>query len=206
MKKFFTNVAQAMPGRMKSFVYEPVGNDRLRLDQEISYPILSVIHGYADAGEEIRLIAVETLEGGGAYNLERLREQLAELCDRDGIICPAGVETIPPADGEQVINHVSTFRRLIDLTEDGDELFACVTYGTKPASMALLTAMRYAYRIRKNTSVPCVVYGHIQRIGETQKAYVCDETALVQVDEMVRLLADSGVRDPQAALNAILSL
>ena len=205
MKKFFTNISQAREGMMKSFVYEPVGNDRLRLNREVSYPILAAIHGYAKAGEEIRVIAVQTPEGDGPGNLERLRAELAELCGQDGIICRE-VETIPPAEGEQVLHHVSTFRRLIDKTEDADELFACVTYGTKPASMALLTAVRYAYRIHKNITVPCVVYGHIQRIGDEQKAYVCDETALVQLDELVRLLAGSGIRNPQAALEAMLSL
>ena len=210
MKKFFTNIPQAPADRLSSYVYEPVGNDRLRLDMETSFPILAAVHGYAVPGEEIRIIAVETREGGGTGNLERLRREFAELCRRDNLLCPHGVETVSPTNGEQVAEHVATFQKLINLTEDGDELFACVTYGTKPGSMALLSAVRYAYRLRKNTSIPCVVYGHIHRIQEggtvRSTPEVCDETALIQVDEMVRMLADSGVHDPQAALNAILSL
>ena len=210
MKKFFTNIPQSPANRLKGFVYAPVGNERLRMDAEISFPILSAVHGYAESGEEIRVIAVETQEGGGPENLERLRQELADLCARKGILCPGNVETVPPAKGEQAANHVETFRRLIDLADDGDELFACITYGTKPASMALLAAVRYAYRVQRNTSVPCIVYGHIERVREgdalRETARVCDETALLQVDEMVRLLADSGVRNPKAALDAIFSL
>lgn len=210
MKKFFTNIPQAPADRLKGYVYAPAGNERLGMDTKTSFPILSAVNGYAEAGEEIRVIAVETREGGGPENLERLRQELAGLCGKTGIRCPCGVETVPPAEGEQVARHVETFRRLIDLVDDGDELFACITYGTKPASMALLAAVRYAYRVKRNTSVPCIVYGHVERVreGDTlrETARVCDETALLQVDEMVRLLADSGVRDPRAALDAVLSL
>ena len=78
-------------------------------------------------------------------------------------------------------------------------------------SMALLAAVRYAYRIRRNTSVPCVAYGYVDRSAgrdrkDLWKAFVYDETSLIRLDEMVRLLADSGVENPHAALNAILSL
>lgn len=211
MKKFFTNIPIQLPGGLENMVYQAVGNDRLAMSEKTRFPILSVVHGYAERGEPFRLIAVETKGGGGSENLELLRQELDALCLRDGLACPDGVETVPAPESDRVACHIETFQRLIDLTDDGDELFACVTYGTKPMSMALLAAVRYAYRIRRNTSVPCVVYGYVDRSAgrdrkDLWKACVYDETALLQVDEMVRLLAESGVSNPQAALNAILSL
>lgn len=210
MKKFFTNVPIQLPGRLDHAVYTAVGNERLSMREETSFPILCAVNGYVEKGEEFRLIAVESNGGGGSHNLGLLREELGALCERNGVVC-ADVETIPAPKSERVVSQIDTIQKIIDKTEDGDELFACVTYGTKLMSIALLGGVRYAYRLRKNMTVPCVVYGGVDRSAgderkELWKHCVYDETALVQVDELVRLLVGSGVRNPLAALEAMLSL
>ena len=79
----------------------------------------------------------------------------------------------------------------------------------KPLSIAVRMAVQYAYRVKKNTSISCIVYGQIDRPGSdrsTWRAYVYDETALVQLDEVVRMLADRNVQDPKGTIDAILNL
>ena len=98
------------------------------------------------------------------------------------------------------------FRRLIEYTEDGDEMFSCMTYGSKPISLAIQMAIQYAYRVRKNVTIDCIVYGEIRRGGEPDKAYVYDETALVKLDEVVHSLAERRVENPAAVIDAILGL
>ena len=94
--------------------------------------------------------------------------------------------------------------------EDDDELFACMTYGTKPLSQAIMMAVQYAYRIKNNTSISCIVYGSIDRSQsrnpEEWIGYVYDETALVQLDEVVRILAARKVSNPQEIIRQILTL
>ena len=67
-----------------------------------------------------------------------------------------------------------------------------------------------AYRIKKNASISCVVYGQIDRSKgrnpESWTAQAYDETALLQLGEVVRVLAERGATDPKAAINTILSL
>ena len=100
--------------------------------------------------------------------------------------------------------------RKVARLEDDDELYACITYGTKPLSQAVLLAVQYAYRIKKNASISCVVYGQIDRSKgrnpESWTAQAYDETALLQLGEVVRVLAERGATDPKAAINTILSL
>ena len=101
---------------------------------------------------------------------------------------------------------METFQKLIDFVGDDDELFACITYGTKPMSMAVLMAVQYAYRLKSNTSISCIVYGQVDRSVSPPKAFVYDETALVQMGEIIRVLAERGVSDPKRVIDGILAL
>ena len=205
MKKFFTSIPLQKEGELRSYRYEPVGNEHLRMDRDTSFPIMAAVQGYVELGEAFRLIAVMPDTKDGRCNLEVLKEELSTLCEEKGILCENGVELVSAQTDERVSSHVDTFQRLIDYVEDDDELFACVTYGTKPQSMALLMAVKYAYRLKKNTSLSCIVYGQVDR-NEGERAYIYDETALVQMDEIVRVLADRHVVHPKAVIDSILKL
>ena len=204
MKKFFMNVPLQPKGGLRKNVYYADEKSRLYMKEETSFPIFCAIHGYVQPGEAFRLIAVEAKAATAPHNTQILREELEELCQRQGILCPAGVEVVEgPPDG-QVGSNLDTFQRLIDYVEDGDELFGCITYGYKSMSMALLMAMRYAYRLKQDVSISCVVYGERDHVNNRQAVY--DETALVQMDEILRLLAERGVENPRNVLDSILSL
>ena len=204
MKKFFTCVPLQPEGKLGSYFYEPVGNELLRMDRETSFPILAAVEGYAVPGEPFRLIAVTAETEDGRRNHARLQQELASLCADRGLVCPQGAEIVAAARDERVLSHVGTFRELIDLVDDGDELFACITFGTKPQSIALRMAVQYAYRVKRNTAISCIVYGEVNRAAGTTRIY--DETALVQLDEIVRMLADRGVADPGAAIDILLRM
>lgn len=209
MKKFFTAVPlQHSPEGLNTLAYQAVGNTKLQLDCGTSFPILTAVGGYVQPGEDFRLIAVMPDSEATRRNRDELSAQLARLCERKGLSCPDGVETVPAAEGQEVAVHVDTFQKLLDYAEDGDELFCCMTFGTKPMSQAIMLAVQYACRVKRRTSISCVVYGEVDRSGprpwNTGKVY--DMTALIQLDEVVHMLAERGVGDPRAALNAILSL
>ena len=205
MKKFFTGIPLQTRGNLGAYRYEPVGNDRLKTDRETCFPILAAVQGYVEPGETFRLIAVMPETDDGRRNLSVLRKELQSLCVEKGIRCENSVELVPAQADERVSSHVDTFRKLIDLVEDDDELFACITYGTKPQSMALLMAVKYAYRAKRNTSLGCVVYGQIDR-SAGEKARIFDETALVQMDEIIRVLTAGGTTDPKAVIDSLLGL
>lgn len=209
MKKFFTAVPlQHRADGLKLLDYQSVGNAKLQMDVPTSFPILTAVSGYAQPGEDFRLIAVMPDSETTRRNREELSRQLAELCARKGLSCPAGVETVLVGDSQTVATHAGTFQKLLDYVEDDDELFSCMTFGTKPQSQAMLLAVQYAYRVKRNASISCVVYGEVDRTGpepgESGKVY--DMTALIQLDEIIHMLAERGVADPRNALDAVLSL
>lgn len=209
MKKFITVIPFQVKGQLGSYLYQAVGNSRLQMDQKTSFPILTAVNGYLQPGETAQIIALTANTEDAKRNLKQLREQLKALCIRRGFVIPQ-IVPVELGQGDQVAVHVDTFQRLIDIVEEDDELYACVTYGTKPLSQAVMMAVQYAYRIKKNTSISCIVYGSIDRSRsqnpEEWTAEVYDETALVQLDEIVRLLAEQKVADPRNVIRQILAL
>lgn len=207
MKKFFATIPLQKEEQLRRFVYAAQGNSKLSMDGTTRFPIIPAINGYVAPGEPFRVIAVVQDNEDAKRNYGYLQEELHALCERNGLSYPAcGVECVDGPADQCVSSNVDLFQALIDRIEDDDELFACVTYGTKPMSMALLTAVRYAYRLKRNTTVSCVVYGEVDRSGEEWKAKIYDETALVQLDEITRMLAERGVARPKESIEAILSL
>lgn len=206
MKKFFSVMPLQRPEFLKKFEYLPTGNSALYMAEGTRFPILTVVNAYVARGEEFRFIVVMTENDFCRANCETLKEDLAELCAKKGVVCPRGVEVVTVQEDESVTAHVATFQRLIDFAEDDDEIFACMTFGTKPLSTALIMAVQYAYRIKKNASISCVVYGQITRSEQGEKAHIYDMTALIQLDEIVRVLAEQGVADPKRVIDGILAL
>lgn len=202
MKKFFTLIP--LQGKLTAYHYTPVGNQKLDMEGEICFPILSLINGYAEQGETIEVVAAVPDDEAARRNLETFRQEVNSLCEKKNLTCK--LHCVEIANQQQVTVQVDTFQKLIDYVAEDDELFACITYGTKPMSMALMMAVQYAYRVKQNTSIGCVVYGQINWSGETRSASVYDMTALVQLDEIVRILADRGVANPKETIRAILAL
>ena len=209
MKKFITVIPLQVQGQLRQYCYQAVGNRRLQMDQITSFPILTAVNGYVERGEKFRLLAVAADSEDGRRNCAALQSEMEKLCKAKNCPCPA-IELIPAPNDERVASHVAVFQKLIDCVEDDDELFACITYGTKPLSQAVLLAVQYAYRLKRNASISCVVYGQIDRSKgrepELWTAQVYDETALIQLGEIVRALAEHGAADPKAAIDTILSL
>lgn len=209
MKKFFTVIPLQVRGQLDRYHYEAIGNEKLEMGTETSFPILTALNGYAEQGEEIRVIAVATDIEAAAANRAAFEEETRELCEKKGVSLPYGVEFILVPQDDRVATHADTFRKLIDYVEDEDELFACMTYGTKPQSMALMMAMRYAFRVKDNVLFSCIVYGAVERPSQDRsqwRAKVYDMTTLLQLEELTRLLAEQNVKDPRDFIDGVFSL
>ena len=94
------------------------------------------------------------------------------------------------------------FGKLIDCTADGDTLYACITYGSKPFPLIQIMALNYAYRIRKNVSIGCIVYGAKDHNNGSMEVY--DITSLLYIDETVRLMAEQKVENPTDLIKNLL--
>ena len=132
MKKFITAIPLQKQGALIPHRYHAADNVKLRMDADTCFPILTAISGYAVQGEDFRIIAVMTDTGDGQRNCDVLRKELEQLCAEKGLVCSRGIEVIPIGTEEGVRAHVSIFQKLLEFVDDDDELYLCITFGTKP--------------------------------------------------------------------------
>lgn len=189
-------------------VYTPVGNPKLLYDKfggKTRVPIIPVINAYANAGEEIRVIAVNTHTQASEIHFRQLEDEASALAEANGFICN-GVTNVPVDYAGDVRTMVDIFRKLLDHLEDNDILYACFTYGVKPMPIDELMALQYAYRVKKNVSIGCLVYGEMDHSVEPQQLRIFDITALIHLDETIRLLSEQGVENPLPIIDSIISI
>lgn len=205
MKKFIMMTPLQVRGQLKSNVYQPVGNELLRCERATCFPLIPVINGYAQPGEEIRVIALTPETEAARANFETLKQELSALQAEKGFVC-AGPECIPITYAGDVNTQIELFRKLMKVFSDGDTLYGCLTYGNKTMPIAELMAIEYAYRVLKDVSIGCLVYGERDHSAPTLTLRVYDITALIHLDEVVRLMAELKIPDPGAMMDDILSL
>ena len=145
-----------------------------------------------------------TFSGGDPLHPQNRKEVFA-LAKEKGFICN-GVTDVPVDYAGDVGTMIDIFRKLLDHLEDEDILYACFTYGVKPMPIAELMAIMYAYRVKRNVSIECIVYGEKDHSADPPVQKIFDITALAHLDELVRLLAENRVERPLGVIDAIIEL
>lgn len=207
MKKFITVVPRQIFGELKEANYVAVDNDRLAYPKPTRFPIIPVLNGYTEPGENVEVILLHEVDlKSSKNNYEALRQELNALqAARQITIAQKPVE-INFSDSFQ--SQLDAFQKLINEISDDDILFCCLTFGGKPVSIMLAMALRYARLAKRNTAIRCAVYGQV--VHDREKTIldgtIYDETPLLQVDDILRILARSGVKDIRGSIERILNM
>lgn len=189
---------------LRKNVYKAVGNSNLIYGQSTGFPIIPVINGYVEKGEEIQVIAVLPDTDNARYHVEEFRQELQELADEKEFSYGEDVITVPVRYAGDVESQLEIFKKLLPCMADGDTLFACLTYGNKPMPIAELMAIQYGYRVLEDVTIGCLVYGELDHSSQKKEMKIFDITALIHLDELVRLLAQQKIKEPRQFLEAIL--
>lgn len=195
-------VTSQLPEHMlMEYTYDPVDNSDLEYGAT-HFPAIPMLNAYVEDGDEIQIITVTYDIPECHRNLVVLEEEIKRVCVVKNATYSIDSIEVPFDDSIEAILNV--YQELIARVGDGDDLYADITYGSKPMPIVLTMALQYAYRTKDNVSIECVVYGQISHYKETKDARIYDVTALVQLDEIVRLMAERGVSDPAAAISTII--
>ncbi|MBP3267418.1 MAG: TM1812 family CRISPR-associated protein [Ruminococcus sp.] len=200
MKKFICVSPFQPAGRLGSGIYFPANSDRLRYDKEISFPIIPVINGYTDNGEEIIVITVVTEHPDTLANYETMKKAVDELAKEKDL--KINYKEIKVAYDSNLEVQLGIFTQLIDMISDNDKIYCDITFGTKVMNQILTMSVNYGYRVRKDVMVGCMVYGEKEHNTGLMKIY--DITSLIFLDEIVRLMAEKGVGDPTDAIKMLM--
>ena len=162
MKKVFITVIslQARNG-LEKLVYHPVGFQFLEKERETSFPIVPVIAEHLDRKEEIEVIAVRFKNQDVADNYQYFLGELKELGIGEEQI---KVVEMPENQNNDTIEQV--FMDLIRAIPNHSEIRACVTFGTKPISVVITTALSLIDKLLSDVEVDGIYYGEIPRSEE----------------------------------------
>lgn len=200
MKKFVTFSSQQE--RISKYEYEAVDNSRLKYGLT-AYPIIPVINGYLDEEDEFEVLVIVADYEFTKKNFELLKEELREVFIQKNI--PYNEEkqlkeiSIPYDDG--INNQMLLFRKLLEELNDWDEIYACITYGSKPAEIVELMMLRYIRQIKKNAYIGCVVYGQVKWKENIARIY--DLTALVRLDDIIQMAGNVSQEDGESLIKEL---
>ena len=205
MKKFLTYISMQPENGLCKVKYKPMDMDDLKVERDVFFPISILVDNYA-VGEEIEIICMmDTNNPDEKNNLNRLKEEVAEIIRVKDI--KINYVIVPVLGEENIGNHLTTFEGIIGHINDGDRLYACATYGTKPIPIIEMIALNYVYRVKKDVSVEKIVYGKISRLaGELKSAIIYNITALFSMDQIVNHLAENKVAEPDKAIKMLLGI
>lgn len=212
MKKFYTISPFQNPETMKEgVVYTPENNPDLEFGAT-SFPIIPVINAYAQKGEQIEIITITSkptkeMENGAKFdNAEKNREifiqSLEKLKEQKGFTYHETPVTI--LFSSDIDTQIDMFSKLIDTAADEDEIYADITYGTKVMSQVLTMSINYAYRLHSNVTLGCIVYGEVVHNPGEKKGKIYDETSMSYMDEIVRLMAETKIKNPAEHIKKML--
>ena len=184
--------------------YKSVNNPKLKYDEPCCFPIIPLINGYVDSGDDIDVYVVSTEDHiMSQENYAEIEKRISYLCEKKRV----GICTIKPINtpfDDTVETHLATFQKMIELLHDGDTVFADITYQGRCLPIVEMMALNFAYRTYNNCSVECVVYGN--KNFQTGEKYIYDQTSLFLMDQIVNELAKSKNKNPVKAIEAILEI
>ena len=200
MKKFITTITLQHQGAEKhEYIQEGVDTPRIMT----AFPILQKVKDVVSAGEQVIFVPLVVGSPEESRNYREFELELQALAEEVGF--RYALNPICKENNEKVESMIRLFSDIISQVADGDQLYACVTYGTKPMATLTTMALHYAYRIKKQVSVEAVIYG-LKNWGVTQEP-ICslyDTTALFYIDCLIDRIADMQVADPENALRSLL--
>ena len=211
MKKFITYVSLQTGRNLQKINYESVDNVELKSDRAVRFPISILVNTYAEKGEDVEIICViEKGNDSSKENENPLKDEINQIAQEKGF--QPSYKEIEVAKDERAESHLDTFRKLIEIIKDEDELFACITYGTKPFPILEMMALNYAYQIRTNISVRSVVYGKVNWSRERdeegrskiESAYIYEISALFFMTQIMNSLSERKVENPDEIIEKIL--
>jgi len=201
--------------QLRAVVYPAKGNSKLEYG-ETRFPIIPVINGYTESGDKIRVIAILTDGDNFKYNYKTYftDEINGIIRAKELILNENKIEIITTADSEDIETHLKLFSDTISKISDNEELYACITYGTKPLPIITSYSLNYIHKFKKDVSIECIVYGRYMNNNpkltpdENEKNKenngIYDTTSLFYMDSMVNKLAEIKAPNPEKAIRIML--
>lgn len=204
MKKFITSIPFQPTNKFEKVRYAAQENDKFLANNiETRYPIIVAIKNSVQKGENI---SVTIIAANDHQNVEQNKKLLIEELDlmKADIGFEYVLNEIKTITEETPEKHLELFEQIIGIFEEDDEVYADITYGTKPTPIVMMMALSYAYEMCSNTDVKAVIYGAKNHI--TGKTEIFDESCLFYMNSVIHKMAQTKPSNPLKFIRNILDM
>lgn len=191
---------------LKKTKYKSQESSLLLYNKEIRFPITAAINGYAEKGDKIKVVAVRNTEND--YVMRNDREYFVKEMDavREEKGIPKEDFSVEYIDVKSFVGRdadVYLFKEVINKIHKNEELYFCITYGTKSVPIVLFSVANYLEKV-KNALINCILYGNLELQGDKVKtAEIYDMTQVYYNHNIFLKLAELGLEDPLSSFEAI---
>ena len=164
MKKIvFSNLP--MKKELNKFRYKVDGNDTIEYEEEVIFPVNSVLARTMKKGDKIKvvLLSKDDIEGNSAINAGIFQKELNNI--NRGISADIEYITLATPFEETRGVHETLLRDMVDKIESGAEIIGDVTYGPKPLPIIMFAVMNFAEKFF-SAKIKNIVYGKVDFIDD----------------------------------------
>ena len=203
IKTFITTISLQARGDLRTIFYNPQGFE-LKNNCETCFPIIPVIASETESEENIKIIAIRTVNHDTKDNYEVFLNEIENLgISKDKVTQISVEENQSKTIGMNMLMNI-----LKEIPEDS-LVFTDITFGTKPMSSILLYAMTYIEKLNKDVEVEGIYYGELPRENGKvayERASLYDLTAYKYLSDVIEELNHLEVKNPLAALEKLLKM
>lgn len=185
-------------------------------ERKTRFPVTNMIKKTAGENDEIEIIALLIKKPEGSLkgdditerNYRWFKDEIEEL-KASGAFKDYKLHEIETPDKEDLDTQMKLLNDYIDCIGDNEDLYACITYGTKPTPIVVFLALNCGYKLRKNTRVKNIIYGryiHDEPDSSDVKSTIYDITALFMANSIIGRLEEGKVENPVETLKLLLGM
>lgn len=213
MKKvFITTVSQQ--ATFEGVVYETevkqLGNEKKE-----HYPIFNVMRNSVHPEDDIEVIAVKIPKNDSDRevddNLGVLQDDIVEF--EKEYSTKVKVTIIHQVAKAESSAHINLFKELLQVTPEAGDIYADITYGTKPTAITIMAALNCINIMRPYCDIERIIYGQIVEWEEDEnarripkKALLNDVTDLFSFVSLTSTMDSIGGENIEVALRLMLGL
>ena len=184
--------------------YPVDGNSFIEYSGEVYYAINAVLAKTLKAGDDIKIVLIETKAGddAGAKNAQLFMNELNEINT-----CGASItyEVIPSSFLETKDNFKGLYKKLLKILENDAEISADITFGPKALPLMIFSAMQFAEKFF-DCSIGNVIYLKSEfkngKVDEKSQV-ICDYTPLYMLNSFTNTIESSSGERAVAAIEAL---
>jgi len=201
-KKFIFTSPLQPESALKIVNYKSEESNLLKNDLLTRFPIIVAINAYSEENDEIEIITILTNYKNALTNYEFFKQEIEELKTKNNF--KYNLRAISTPYDETIKIHLKLYADLISHISDNEIIYADITYGTKPTPMAEQMALNYAYKLRKNTDIGCIVYGRFDH--NTGNSYIHDVSPLFFMDAISNTMAQLKFDNPAEKIKELIDI